>query len=309
MTENTSSARGDIHRLLDGAFASIELTPEVQDLKEEVRANLMSRVSELEASGTSTDESVRRAFAELGDIRELLASSGDALSESPVESGWGAMSAEAARNKVRPKPRFVVGVVIAALVAVGALAVTLFAIIGFLLIPTAAMVGLLGLAAAGAAWIVGDALSQETTTNYPMPGSRAISYAVATFLGIYGVGFGALIAFGELPLWALVFAVFGAIAAIILFAFLGATQTNRHKAWVRNAYQIGQRHPGSRFEEEPETAARFGIYTMVIWVSAFVAFIILSLTVGWAWSWLVFIGGFLAMMLLLARMLFPPRQR
>ena len=57
----TSSARdtegtamnSDIHRLLDEAFAGIEMTPEVQDLKEEMRANLVARIDELEAAGLS----------------------------------------------------------------------------------------------------------------------------------------------------------------------------------------------------------------------------------------------------------------
>ena len=33
----------DIHRLLDEAFAGIEVTPEIQDLKEEMRANLAGK--------------------------------------------------------------------------------------------------------------------------------------------------------------------------------------------------------------------------------------------------------------------------
>ena len=40
-----------IHRLLDEAFAGIPLSPEVQDLKEEVRANLLARIGIQGASG------------------------------------------------------------------------------------------------------------------------------------------------------------------------------------------------------------------------------------------------------------------
>ena len=39
----------NIHRYLDEAFADIPRTPETADLKEEIRGNLQSRVSELEA--------------------------------------------------------------------------------------------------------------------------------------------------------------------------------------------------------------------------------------------------------------------
>ena len=38
----------DIHRLLDEAFQGIDMTPDAQDLKEEVRANLVARVDERE---------------------------------------------------------------------------------------------------------------------------------------------------------------------------------------------------------------------------------------------------------------------
>ena len=98
------------------------------------------------------------------------------------------------------------------------------------------------------------------------------------------------------------------IAAIILFAFLAASQTNRHKAWVRQA-QHDASQVGNRFEEEPETAARFGIYTAVIWTLTFAVIVVLVFTVGWWWAPLAFIGGFAAMMLLLARMMFGPRKK
>jgi membrane protein YdbS with pleckstrin-like domain len=160
----------------------------------------------------------------------------------------------------------------------------------------------------GGAWIVGDSLAQETTTNHPMPTLRASGYFLATLLGAYGLGFGALVLFAALPVWAVVFAALGVVASIVLFAILGSTQTNRHKAWVRNAYSPGADYPGNRFEKEPEAAARFGIYTMVIWIVAFVAFLVLGYTTGWAWSWLAFVGGFVVMMLMLARMLFGPTK-
>jgi fatty acid desaturase len=97
------------------------------------------------------------------------------------------------------------------------------------------------------------------------------------------------------------------IASIILFAFLGATQTNRHKAWMKreqeNAVAVG-----NRFTEEPETAARFGIYTVVIWLVTFAVIAVLVFTVGWWWAPLAFAGGFAVMMLVLARMLFATKR-
>ena len=49
MTDHRSSG-GDLHRLLDEAFAGIEVTPEIQDLKEEIRGNLLARECLVEQS-------------------------------------------------------------------------------------------------------------------------------------------------------------------------------------------------------------------------------------------------------------------
>jgi hypothetical protein len=65
---------------------------------------------------------------------------------------------------------------------------------------------------------------------------------------------------------------------------------------------------GDRFTEDPAAAARFGLYTVTLWLVAIAAFAVLGFTVGWAWSWLALVGGLAAMMLILARMLFAPRH-
>lgn len=296
MTENT-----DIHRLLDEAFDGVDMTPDAQDLKEEVRANLMARAAELEAAGRTPAEAARQAVAELGDVRDLLEEGADASSAAHSE-GYAALQQ---RYRVRPKPGFVVRVVVWSVVAVVGITLGILSAAGVLPIVLGGQIALFSFAATALGLLVGDSLAQETSTNHPMPQTRAGGYALATFLGAIGLGFGALVAFGSLPMWGIVFAALGVIASVILFAFLGASQTNRHKAWVRQA-QHEASQVGNRFEKEPETAARFGIYTAVIWVVTFAVIVVLVFTVGWWWAPVAFVGGFAAMMLLLARMLFAP---
>ncbi len=290
----------DIHRLLDEAFAGVEMTPDAQDLKEEVRANLVARTAELEAAGTSSSDAARQAITELGDVRVLL----DADETSAPNDSYTAMQL---RHRVRPKTGFVVRVVVWSLGFVVLFTLAVLGATGVLPLPVGALIGLLGFASTGLGLVVGDSLSQETTTNHPMPQGRAGGYALATFLAMFGLGFGGLVALGQLPMWCIVFAALGVIASIILFAFLGASQTNRHKAWVRQAQHEATQAP-NRFEEEPETAARFGIYTAVIWLVTFGIIAVLIFTVGWWWAPLAFIGGFAAMMILLARMLFGAKK-
>ena len=60
----------------------------------------------------------------------------------------------------------------------------------------------------------------------------------------------------------------------------------------------------NRFDEDPAAAARFGIYTAAIWIVAFVLAVVLGFTLGWIWVPVALVGGFVAMLITLARMLF-----
>nr|MBS1902013.1 hypothetical protein [Actinomycetota bacterium] len=106
-------------------------------------------------------------------------------------------------------------------------------------------------------------------------------------------------------LWLVILAAVLLVGSLALFSYLGATQTNRHKAWTRGAIT---QMPPNRFETDPESAARFGIYTAVIWFLTLVAIVVLVFTARWWWAPVAFVGGLAAMMLLLARMLFAPRS-
>lgn len=307
----------DIHRLLDERFAGITVTPATQDLKEEIRANLLARVEELTAAGVSPREADEQAMAELGDIRELLdpdatsvgahgASPGmTPLSQQRAAGGLGTLAERMQANRVRPKPGYVARAVAWSTLLLAGLVLATLGATDVLSLPIGPVIALLGVAATGAGLLVGDSLSQETTTNHPMPEPRASGYALASWLALYGLGFAGLIALDALPLWCLVFAVVGVVAAIGGFVLLGVTQTNRHKSWTRAARAD---LPANRFETEPEAAARFGIYTAAIWIVALVATAVLTLTVGWRWAPLPLAAGLAAMFVALARMMFPPSR-
>ncbi|GAA4486592.1 permease prefix domain 1-containing protein [Microbacterium panaciterrae] len=287
----------DIHRLLDEAFAGIEMTPAAQDLKEEIRANLAAQVEELVAAGASPHDAARRAVAELGDVRALLEEDAPAPAE-----GWEALSA---RNRVRPGPWFVVRTVLLSLLAfAGLIGIALVILLTHPASPVA--VAALGAVVALALGVVtADALLQETTANHPLPSPRAIGFGLATGGTLLALGFGGAFALAPGQLWLVILAAALLVAAIALFSYLGATQTNRHKAWLRGA---ATHMPPNRFETDPESAARFGIYTAVLWFVTLAVMVVLVFTAGWWWAPVAFVGGFAAMMLLLARMLYAPRD-
>ncbi|MET4157723.1 permease prefix domain 1-containing protein [Agromyces sp. PvR057] len=317
MTDHRSSG-GDLHRLLDEAFAGIEVTPEIQDLKEEIRGNLLARMGELEASGLSQADAARRAIAELGDVHELIdvdgtadAASTAAAPAARVGSPAPAARAESAtaaalRNRVRPKPGFVVRTVVLSIIGGAALVLLVLGLTPLLALGTGALIGLAVVFGLALGAVTADALSQETTTNHRMPAGRAVGYGAATGLLLAGLAFTPVVVL-HLDLAWLVLAGAAVIGAIGALSYLGATQTNRHKPWVVQQHREAA-NIGTRFEDDPASGARFGIYTAVIWTIAFVAIPIIGFTAGWIWAPLALIGGFVAMMLVLARMLFGAKS-
>ena len=310
----------DIHRLLDEAFAGVEMTPDAQDLKEEIRANLMARVAELESEGASSSDAAPRAIAELGAVRELLDDGrGDGAEEdaaAPADATDARTGGAAHRHthdyafvagkRVRPKPGFVVRAVVLSLIAAAALLLFALGATAVLAIGLGGLVGLGALVAAPLGVVTGDALLQETTTNHPLPPRRAVGFGAATFGTLAALALGAAFAVHLGATWLVVLAALLLVASIAGFAWLGATQTNRHKAWTR---QLHAQMPPNRFEQEPDTAARFGIYVAAIWLVTFAVIAVLVFTVGWWWAPLAFLGGLAIMMLVLARMMFGVRKK
>jgi hypothetical protein len=308
-----------VHRLLDEAFAGIPGTPDAQDLKEEIRANLLDRVAELTAGGVAPDKAARRAVDELGDVRALVEEASGptagAGSRTPASPGvaTSAAAAAAARQRVPVRRRYVVGVIVASVVVLLALVPLVRVVLlvadrlevdGYLPLVLA-WVLLIGPAVG---WIVAASLLRETATNYGMPRWRAVSYGVAAALVltslVAGVESYLLFESFSVPLQV---AVPLLVAGGAWLAYLLATQTNRHKPWV---LELARQHAqvGNRFEEDPAAAARFGIYTMVLWALTGVAFLAVGFTAGWQWALLPALLGVAAFMLLLARMLFGAAQ-
>ena len=300
MTTNDSS----LHRLLDDAFAGIPVTPDTQDLKEELRSSLVDRVADLTAQGMTDADAARRAIDELGDVREAAQDTARAETQHGKREKVDVV-ALALANKVKPNPAFVLRT--AALSAVIVVAATVLVIDfadGFDLADGAMVaVGLLGIALP-VGLIVADSLGQETTSNYPMPRGRAGLYGLAVGAILAGAAFVTWFGFETDQLWAGILGVVITVLGVLLATYVGVTQTNRHKPWTKAAaanYQFQ-----NRFEEKPEVAARYGMYSGALWLLALGAFVALSLMFGFAWSWIAFLVAVLVQMIMTARMLFGP---
>jgi hypothetical protein len=326
MSRHDSSGLDDHSELdarLDAAFRALPDTDDLRDLRDELRASLADRVSELEASGFGPVGAIDRALAELGDIEALAAEvTGQPVTRGTVGAGGleggvreAASQPDAAarardlielmrRHRVRPRPAFVVRTVVLAVIAAVGLALTVLTACGILAWPQwASTVTAIVLLAIPVGVLVGDGAHQETTTNYPVPAGRAASYGSASFLAVAGLAMAGQFV-GELDqVWLIAVGAPLVVVAVAWFSYLGATQTNRKKPWAR---QLASRYQGTdRFSQDEAAAARFGIYTAVIFVVAIAVFLVLSFTVGFVWSWLALVAGFVVFFLMLARMLFP----
>lgn len=321
-----------IHRLLDEAFAGVTMSPEVQDLKEEIRTNLADRVAELEAAGVGPGEAARRAVDEFGDVRSVVRGEvpgavpdDDTHSPGALDSGAGpsdrpgghstrarheSAAALAALHRVRPRPGYVAVTVLMSIVLAGALAGTVFAAIGAAHAEVGIWLPALFAVVASAAlgWVVGTSLAQETTSNYPVPAGRAalfgLGWALVLLAGLLAITH----LFGTAPYsW---YALDGLVlvGGVVLLAYLAATSTNRTKPWV---LEYGRRHheAGNRFDEDPAAAARFGIYTVVLWALTGAVILVVGYTAGWAWVTIPALLGVAVFMLLLARMNFGPADK
>ena len=297
-----------IHRLLDDAFAGIPVTPELQDLKEELRGNLAARAFELQEKGMDAGAAAQRAVTELGDIDALIASFGgpEAVDGTRLASS-DSIAELVKRNRVKPKPRFVVRTVILSFILATGVVLQLLGALGVLpwATPVLLLLAVLQIALPVGV-IVTDALRQETSQHYASPASRAIGFGLAGAgmalgLAVAGVYLSEL---SQLPL--LIAAIVLVVLAVVAFTWLGVTQTNRTKPW---ALAMQRRYEAEDpFAADPAAAARFGMYTVVIWVLALAGFAVLSVTVGFAWSWLAIVAGLVGFMLTLARMVFPVKR-
>ncbi|GAA2243273.1 hypothetical protein GCM10010413_52540 [Promicromonospora sukumoe] len=283
-----------VHRLLDEAFAGLPATHDVQDLKEEIRANLLDRVAELTASGVDADDAARRALGELGDVRALVEDADDGVPVAPSPGVASAAAAAAGRPPVPPRRRDVAGLVVAS--AVVLLALTPPVLVGGFVVdafqtgrvapdgPSPLLLVAPLLIGPVAGLIVGASLVRETTKRYGMPLRRAAAYGVASALLVLGLvgGIEAGVLFGQVRVTVQTGAPL-LVAGGAWLAYLLATQTNRHKPWV---LEQARTHDGYR------PSRRFVIGVVIASVVVLSPFVGVLLTVsGQMWGMIPLLVG------------------
>ncbi|MDR0449972.1 MAG: permease prefix domain 1-containing protein [Treponema sp.] len=282
---------------VDSLFAGYGETEALADFKEELLSNLNAKLDSLVKKGMSGKEAFIRATGELGDVSALA----DEISLKKRQDVFEERYLDLRRYM---KPRRV-----AAYTFFGML--FLFGIISALLaffaaggageafpaagpsVPLSALLGILlafmPLAAGGFTFL---GLTQETSASYPMGKKRAACYTLAVSLLVFGVVLAPLTYFAaggrERLIGATGTLLPFALPALGILVFLLLSEKSRLKPWARERYAAEIRR-GQEIFSGPAAETRFGLISGAIWIFSLALFFIIGFTLGFRFSWIVFI--------------------
>lgn len=269
-----------IQKYVDDLFLGYEESRELADFKEEIKINLMDRIEDLKNNGMTEEEAFTKAVAELGDITSVA----DEISKKKRNEVIGQMY-------VHPKTEVGMKHAVGYVVAGGAL---LFGIIvGFISYFATGAVShgvsslLPFLVLSGAAFVF-LGLTQETASHFPMKWVRALIYAVASGLLLFGLTTAAMLYFmDDLGMHA----VFGTLLPFVvpglgILAFLMLTEKSRLKPWVLEEQTVLMEHYGKR---DPRRTAQGGLLSGALWIFAIAMVILAGFKLGFIYAVVVFL--------------------
>lgn len=269
-----------IQKYVDDLFLGYEESRELADFKEEIKINLMDRIEDLKKKGMAEEDAFTKAVAELGDITSVA----DEISKKKRNEVIGQMY-------VHPKTEVGMKHAVGYVVAGGAL---LFGIIvGFISYFATGAVShgvsslLPFLVLSGAAFVF-LGLTQETASHFPMKWVRALIYAVASGLLLFGLTTAAMLYFmDDLGMHA----VFGTLLPFVvpglgILAFLMLTEKSRLKPWVLEEQTVLMEHYGKR---DPRRTAQGGLLSGALWIFAIAMVILAGFKLGFIYAVVVFL--------------------
>lgn len=306
---------------VDSLFEGYEETAALADFKEELLGNLNAKIESLVKKGMEAQTAFEKASAELGDVSAFADELSLKRRKEVFEEAY--MDIKAYMNPKRITAYVIFGAV--ALFGITVACITLFAArkieLGSTLNLTAffgAMMPFLTAAVIGFTYL---GVTQETASMYPVSNKRGAWYAAAAGLIAFGIFnmpttfFGSKIA-GEIidgitsstirGFDAISSATIPNISDVITFVpvisllipfilpgigilvYLVLSEKDRLKPWAKDFHSKAIKQEMAMWND-PATAARFGLFSGAIWISAFGLFMLLGFLIGFKFSWLAFI--------------------
>ena len=263
-----------IQKYVDDLFDEVYETQPLRELKEEMNANLLEKVQDLIAKGNREEAAFQKAVSSLGDMSELV--------ESLKKAALRKNNADSYRTFPLAKKQVAGYACAAAVFLVGAMSGGLVYLQHKELLP--AVVFFLPFILISAPLFAYFGLIQETRHHYGMNSKRAVAYSAAGEALLIGVAISgllylqhreALIVFGTLM-------PFGIVSAIA-FMYLGLTEKKRRKlgpGWDKQWIE---------YYSNPRSAMLMGGISGALWILSIAVFFIVGFTLGWKYSWIVFL--------------------
>ncbi|HWI54480.1 MAG TPA: permease prefix domain 1-containing protein [Desulfobacteria bacterium] len=263
-----------VKKYVDDLFSDIYDTKQLGELKEEVSANLIEKVNDFISSGESKEDAFNKAVSGLGDMSEL------------VENLRKASETKFTEDMFKSPPldkTHVIGYVLASAILLFGLMTTgiVYFQMNNLMITASTLMPFL---IVSVVMFVFLRLTQETAHDYGMNRKRALAYSFAIGLLLFGVFSTAIVYFNgnelfQVPATLMPFL----IPSAVILIYLGLTEKSRTKmdaAWQQQWVN---------YYSNPQQLMVRGNVSGALWIFSLAAFILIGLTLGWRYSWIVFI--------------------
>jgi hypothetical protein len=263
-----------IKKYVDSLFSGIYDTKQLRELKEEVSANLMEKINDYIAGGSSEASAFSKAASELGDMSELI----DSLKKVSINKTEGNMV-----NDLGLDRKHIIGYLVASTILLfGLMTSGIMYLQEKNLFNTIAV--LMPFFIGATALYVYFGLTQESPQDYGMNSKRAMAYSLATTIILLGAFASGYLYFSGNELF-IVLATLMPFLLIsgVIYIYLGLTEKSRRKMdsawqkqWVENY-------------SNPETMMVRGNLSGALWIFSIAAFFFIGFNQGWKYSWIVFV--------------------
>lgn len=258
-----------IKKYVDDLFHGYESTAELEDFKEEIIINLKDRVQDLENAGKSSDAAFAEAVSELGDITAIA----DDLSREKRKEIIGKMY-------VDTKPKLSAGYAIGYTLSAGVLLfgiitglITYFSAGNNLFIAISSFLPFVVPAGASLTYL---GLTTETAAKYPMNWKRALIYALAAGVILFGISISSSHYFMENSNPAAILGVLipFVLPGILVIAFLILTEKKRFKPWLMQEHERYHEAYEGYYRDTEEVTKR-GMLSGALWIGAIGVFLLI----------------------------------
>lgn len=272
----------NIQKYVEDLFKGYEDSPALRDFKEEIATNLQERMRDLQSKGLNADDSFTKAVAELGDITDIADQISRQKRNEIIERMY-------IHSKTKVGMKHAIGYAVAGGVGLFGVVVAFITYFttGQIFHGVSTLIPFLVPSVAGFVFL---GLTQETSSNMPMPWLRALIYAIASGVILFGLINSTMMYFMDQRMLQ---AVLGTLIPFVIpglgvLAFLLLTEKPRYKPWVIEEQKAMMAHYAQKYAD-PRRAEQRGLLSGALWIFTIAMFIVLGFAVGFKYSWVVFL--------------------